>query len=125
MTSHNELTDAGDLIAGLWVKVVLLRHTGSRTVPMLGSTPVNFTTGELSPDLLAELVDSATTLEAPAGVPEEIVRALRREPVPAMFARTPWLHEHRTLTFTDEGVSVDGHTVRYHKEFGVYVDEDA
>jgi hypothetical protein len=125
MAGPDELTDPEDLVTGIAVKVVLLRHAGSRIVPMLGATPVNFSAVTLSLDLVAELVDSAATLDASAGVPVEIVRALRLTPVPAVFTRSPWLHEHRVLTFTDAGVPVGGHTLCYHKEFGVYVDEDA
>lgn len=126
MTDPNQMADdLEELLTGLVVKVVLLRHEGSQIVPMLGTMPANFAADRLDASLVAELVDSATTLDAPAAVPVDIVRALLLEPVPTAFTRTPLLHEHRTLTFTDAGVPAGGHILRYHREFGVYVGEDA
>jgi hypothetical protein len=106
------------------VSVVLLRHTSAGLVPFLGRTPIDMSATTVDPDLLEECLDSAVLLVAPAGVPQAIVDAVQVRPVPGLFARTPLLRQHRALTFTDSGESVDGHNLRYHKEFGVCVDED-
>lgn len=107
------------------VHVVLLRHTATGPVPLLGRTTVDLSATTLGPDLIEDLLDSSVLLVAPAGVPQATVDAIRIRPVPRLFVRTPELHQHRALTFTDRGASVDGHHLRYHKEFGVCVDEDA
>lgn len=106
------------------VHVVLLRRGATNLVPLLGRTAVDLSAPTAASRLIEEFLDSSILLVAPVGAPQATVDAIRTRPVPDLFARTPLLREHRALTFTDTGESADGYNLRYHKEFGVCVDED-
>lgn len=105
------------------VHVVLLRRCATNLVPLLGRTAIDLSATTAASELVEEFLDSSVLLVAPVGVPLATVDAIRTRPVPGLFARTPLLREHRALTFTETGESVYGYNLRYHKEFGVCVDE--
>ncbi|GAA3868738.1 hypothetical protein GCM10022243_37950 [Saccharothrix violaceirubra] len=105
------------------IKVVLLHADHAVLTPVRGTIPVDLN-GEIDVDSVLELEDSVTMLSAPDGVPDEVVEFLGTAPVPPAFARSPWLRRHRPLVFVDGRCTVAGHTLRYERDYGVYVEDD-
>lgn len=111
---------------GATVAAVLLHEdpVSGELVPIEGTTAVDLDVGTPpTPELIAQLLDSSVRVSAPSDVPYEVVEAINELPIPALFARTPWLRAHRALVLHDRRVALSAFEMRYSPHLGLVVDE--
>ena len=108
------------------VSVVLLKRDPSSGVvtTVSGNESLDLADDRLSSTMTVRVLDDATVLSAPDGVPDAVVRALQVTAVPEAFAAQPWLRHHRVLVFEDGRCRIGGQVLHYDEEFGVYTDDD-
>ncbi|WP_141974959.1 hypothetical protein [Saccharothrix saharensis] len=108
------------------VSVALLKRDPSSgaVTTVSGNEPLDLADDRLSTAVTAQVLDDATVLSAPDGVPEAVVHALQAAAVPAAFAAQPWLLHHRALVFENGRCVVGDRVLHYDEELGVYTDDD-
>lgn len=119
------MVDFDDEIASIDVVLFQVARDG-RTVPVGAEDAVDLTAlGPPEQGQLRSLLDASMELAAGGDLPSEVVRTLSVSPVPLLFRRSPWLHQHRALLFTDGRCAVGRHVLNHHDTLGLYVDEHA
>lgn len=112
----------------VFVDVVLLRVAPDGRTIAVGDDDVviDLTAPDPPPaHALQTLLDASVQLAAPGELPSAVVRAIAATPVPQLFRRCPWLHEHRVLLFAQDRCAVGGSVLRYHDQRGLHLEEAA
>lgn len=109
---------------GIAVVVLLTRPDGARC-PAGGQTPIDLDrTGPVSPPTLTELLESTVRLTPTEDIPVELIDLIDATPVPPAWRDSPWLRDHRPLTFTDNLCVVGEFTLGYQRHLGLYLDTE-